>query len=228
MTNKKTISIVISAYKSQEFIEQALYSIENQTYFINNDNYEVLIGVDACEETLQKILEIRYGYRNIRVFMMKENRGTYITTNTLLDLVKYDNVLRFDSDDIMCPEMVEEMIQYVDEAEIIRCKYYSYNSATKQSLYENIYFHNGIVMFKTIVFETCGGYQPWVCSADTELLRRATAVFNEKLVNKYLFYYRKHGGSLTNNVDMRIRVGYHRQMNNETKINRVVNEYYEK
>ena len=35
---------------------------------------------------------------------MKENKGTYITINTLMTISKYDHLIRFDSDDIMYPK----------------------------------------------------------------------------------------------------------------------------
>ena len=42
---------------------------------------------------------------------MKENKGTYITINTLMTIYKFYLLIRFDSDDIMYPKLVEKVMQ---------------------------------------------------------------------------------------------------------------------
>ena len=42
-------------------------------------------------ELINKVKEIMHKYRNLRVFMMDSNMGTYVTSNTLLDLIQYEN-----------------------------------------------------------------------------------------------------------------------------------------
>jgi Glycosyltransferases involved in cell wall biogenesis len=106
------ISILVTAYKSANYIERCLDSIFNQTWFKTNDNWEVLLGIDGCFSTLEKIMDIKHKYPKLKYYMMINNRGTYVTSNTLLDLTnpEYSHNLRFDSDDIMCPEMVEKLM----------------------------------------------------------------------------------------------------------------------
>ena len=104
---KNGVSIIITAYKMKNYIKETLDSISNQTYFINHSNYEILIGVDGCEETLNYLYTIMDNYSNLRIFMMEKNYGTFITTNTMMSIAKYDNLIRFDSDDIMLPNLIE-------------------------------------------------------------------------------------------------------------------------
>ena len=49
------VSIIISAYKASEFIEECLDSILGQSTSIR---YEVILGVDGCKDTLDKIKSI--------------------------------------------------------------------------------------------------------------------------------------------------------------------------
>ena len=84
------ITIYITAYKAKDFLKECLDSISNQTYFINNPNYEILLGIDGCEETLEFAKTIMEKYNNLRILMMNKNCGTYITSNTLIKEAKYD------------------------------------------------------------------------------------------------------------------------------------------
>jgi cellulose synthase/poly-beta-1,6-N-acetylglucosamine synthase-like glycosyltransferase len=104
---KHGISIIITAYKAVKYIKETLDSILNQIWFNINDNWEILLGVDGCDETLNYLHSIRKNYKNLRIFMMKKNKGTYITSNTMMSIAKYDYLLRFDSDDIMNPNLIE-------------------------------------------------------------------------------------------------------------------------
>ena len=58
------ISICISAWKTQKYIEECLDSVYNQTWFKDHDEWEVIIGIDGCEETLKKINEIKQLYND--------------------------------------------------------------------------------------------------------------------------------------------------------------------
>ena len=199
---KKTpISIIITAWQTQDYIEECLDSIENQTYFINNNNFEVLVGVDACQKTLNKLIEISHKYRNLRVFMMNSNMGTYVTTNTLLDLVKYENILRFDSDDVMMPEMVEEIMFQVNNYDIIMFGYYNFteniNNITDKTMQLN---SEGVIFYKQHIIDLVGGYREWRCAADSEMLNRVISRVRFDEIHKPLFYRRQHENSLTNSV----------------------------
>jgi len=233
LENKKPISIIISAYQTQKYIEETLNSIENQTYFINNNNFEVLVGVDACQDTLNKLLEIKHKYRNLRIFMMDNNMGTYITSNTLLDIIKNENIIRFDGDDIMKPEMINEIMYFVDNYNIIRFKYLILIKNVIQKNINFIRYPHGVGLFKLSLYNKLGGYESWMCAADTELLKRGLSIIKEKLINKPLFYRRMHQDSLTQNIlfgaNSEIRKEYKKLIGNNQsiKINKIVNTYVE-
>ena len=109
------ISICVTAYKAKEFIKETLDSIISQTYFKSNNNWEIIIGIDGCNETLEYVKSIMCNYKNTKVYMMNSNMGTYVTTNTIMKLAKYDKLFRFDSDDIMMPDCVEKIINVFRE-----------------------------------------------------------------------------------------------------------------
>jgi glycosyltransferase involved in cell wall biosynthesis len=204
---KEGYSIIVSAYKSEKYIKECLDSISNQTFFKNNDDYEILLGIDSCKKTLEKIEEIKENYKNLKVFYMLENVGTYITCNTLLNQVNYDKIIRFDSDDIMCKDMIETLQKHIIRADVIRIKFINFSEKITSIDKEKLKKHNdknskiahGVVCFRWKVFETLGGYMPWRTSADTEILKRTDNFFKHLLVHRPLFFRRNHNSSLTNN-----------------------------
>ncbi len=235
---KKPISIYITAYHSQDFIEDCLNSIENQTYFNGNDNFEVLVGIDGCQNTLSKLQSIRHKYRNLRVFMMKDNKGTYITSNTLLNLVKYENIIRFDSDDMMVPEMVEEILNKSENNDIIMFGYNFFVNNVNE-INENSPMEvnsEGVIFYKRKIIDMTGGYRDWRCAADSEMLNRVIDRVEFLEIFKPLYYKRNQLNNLTNSSKFGwgsdIRNKYkklcrHYGLNEDIKINGKTNDYTE-
>ena len=163
------VSICLTGYKVQNFVEETLDSIMEQTWFKKHNNWEILLGIDYCYETLKKVHEIMGKYKNLRVFMMEKNMGTYVTTNTMMSLAKYNGLIRFDCDDIMLPEMVEKIMQEKGNCDLVRFK--MKNFGLRNSIEEAC----GQIWLKHEIFDHYGGYIPWLCSGD--------AKFNIRLAN---------------------------------------------
>lgn len=199
------VSILVTAYNTQNYIEDCLDSIENQTYFQSNNKFEVLVGIDNCEKTLKKLKEIRYKYRNLRIFMMNSNKGTYITTNTLIEISKYNQIIRFDSDDIMMSGMIQRIMDFVNTHDLIRFSVYNVDGKEGTLLDPKSYIRHphGVALFKKKIFDIYGGFQPWISSADTELLERIKygGEVNSIVIDEPLFKRRIHQNSLTRRKD---------------------------
>jgi len=233
----KPISILVTAYQTQDFIEEALDSIEDQTYFVDNDEYEILLGIDNCTETLEKVQSIREKYRNLRVFMMDARGGPYVTMNTLLDLVKYPHILRFDSDDVMKENMVERILNLGDfECVMFKCRNFSENKGFRIPSDES--YSQGTCYFRTRIFDRFGGFQAWEIAADTEFLTRIADYVYIKPLHEILFLRRIHANNLTVREDTghksKLREKYRRYIEmsrfllpRTIKIERVTNSYKE-
>ena len=118
--NKEGVSVCITAYKAQDYIKECLDSVIKQTWFKDNDNFEIIVGIDGCETTLEYMKTIMHNYKNIKVLMMDSNKGTYITSNTIMSIAKYENLFRFDSDDIMCANLVETVMNKKGNSKLVR------------------------------------------------------------------------------------------------------------
>lgn len=221
------ISIIVTAYKTQNYIEECLDSIQAQTWFHLHNNYEILLGIDNCEDTLQKVETLADRYNNLTIIYMDKNYGTYITSNTLISLAKYDWIIRFDSDDIMKPDMVQSVFDFLEvenKTDVIR--FYGRPFSTEFKVKETPVLGHGQLCINKSVFEKYGAFQPWICAADGEFLTRLENKVNIKGLPKITFLYRKHFKSLTKDpsTDMKseLRKGYIKYIHEKCKDNPII------
>lgn len=189
----KGFSVIISAYNVAEFIEECLDSILNQT---SEMPIEILVGVDNCESTLEKLKKIKHKYSNIRIFMNKKNVGTYITKNSLLKYANYSHIIQFDSDDVMDVNLIKECEPYIDRFDVIKFKGYDFLN-NKKNRVSRIKEMVCPAIYKREVFDKFGGYQPWRIVADSEFKKRTRNFLTKFCSNKVLMYRRLHPNSLT-------------------------------
>lgn len=204
------LSIIITAYKTQEFIEECLDSIQSQTYFKYHNNYEILLGIDACEITLKKVKEIRKKYRNLKVFYASENGGTYRMRNSLWIRSKYENLLFFDSDDVMPSNLLNDIMKYSNE-KLLRFKYYEFknNNMIKRG---NGCISHGQMFIKKEFMEYLNGYYDERAGMDTEIIDRAEKKIGKVKILDCYFWLRIHGNNLTRNKQTGFGTSYRKQI----------------
>ncbi len=229
------VSICITAFKSKNFIKNTLDSVVNQTWFKKNNNYEIILGIDGCNETLNYIKKIKNNYKNLIVVMMKNNKGTYITTNTIMTISKYDHLIRFDSDDIMFPYFVQKVM--IKNYDLVQFKMKNFNITSNETFLQHAY---GQFMMKHWVFDYFGGFLPWKCSADEEFKNRVKKFINILTLNEPLFLRNIHPNSLTQlnetNFSSKERIKNILYLKKKTskiktweqaRIKKIINDYYE-
>lgn len=177
---KKKVSVLVTAWKAAETIEETLDSIYAQTY----KKIEVLVGIDGCEDTSKKVEEIRHKYKNLKVYYSDLNVGTYLLSNALLMHCKGDYFIRFDSDDIMYPNMVEDLVK--EGKDFVRCQFDWEVKEIGVDISTNM-FCCGPLFANTNIVKNIGGYQPWRCAADSDLLRRLNKIVDISFLPKKLF-----------------------------------------
>ena len=125
---------------------------------------------------------------------MKENKGTYITTNTIMTISKYDHLIRFDSDDLMFSNFVEKVMTQNKKYDMIRFKMKNFNIKTSETSLEDAY---GQFLIKHWIFDYFGGFMPWKCGSDDEFITRIKNFINVLFLNEVLFIRKIHSESLT-------------------------------
>lgn len=196
---KESISIIIPAYKATKYLKECLDSINSQTYFIDNNLYEIIVGIDGCTETLDYLNTIRDDYKNLRVLFMEENKGPYITINTLLANTTYDVYTIFNADDIMYKDMIETHMETLKTCHVVSGNCAVFNDGDVDNISKISSGGDGVLSFKKTVLQTLGGFRPWRCAADTEFRQRIKKSFLHKhiRINHVDFLYRQHENSIT-------------------------------
>ena len=72
--NTPLVSVVFTSYNHQEFLQQALNSLINQTY----KNIEIIIVDDNSSDGSKDILETYKNIKNIKLHLLSKNTGSYV------------------------------------------------------------------------------------------------------------------------------------------------------
>lgn len=100
------ISVLMPVYNVEKYLDKTLESVKNQTY----SDFEVIMvddgSTDKSGQICDKWAEADSRFRVIHT----ENRGVSAARNTALSMVKGDYIFCVDSDDIILPETLEELL----------------------------------------------------------------------------------------------------------------------
>lgn len=98
------ISVIMPVYNSQNFLEEAIRSVLNQTF----TNFELIIINDGSTDRSDAIIK---GFADERiVYVKQENKGQVIASNKGIELAKGAYIKFFDADDLLNDKHLE--IQY--------------------------------------------------------------------------------------------------------------------
>lgn len=192
------ISVLIPAWRATGFLRECLDSVFAQ----EPGGFEVVVGVDGCPATLDYLLREKASRRpSLRILRGQENRGAYVTRNTLARAARADYLVFFDADDIMLPGLIRwcetrrearevSQFRFVQALQVVRPGVASRAASPVGA--------RGAFGIRRDSFLSLGGFQGWPCSADTEFQRRASRILGRPALSpSALFIYRRHRGSLT-------------------------------
>ena len=193
---KKGVSIVIPTYQVSEYLDECIKSIVSQNV---DFNYEILIGIDGCESTLNHIRKNKELYKKTKVYYFKENSGPFIVKNNLIDKTKYKYILFFDSDDVMKDGMLQNFYNEIPKTDVVRFKYVELVDGLVKG---GIKLAEGVLGVNKKIFDQLIGFENWKCGADSEFLNRLSVnnIFS-KIINDISFFRRLHNKNLTINPE---------------------------
>ena len=204
---KPEISIVIPMYNAGKIIENVLQSLENQT----DKNFEIIIVDDVSTDDSVEIVK----KHSLEPIILPKNGGPSRARNVGVKNAKADVILFMDTDVILCPDVIEKLIEMFKDQSInvvagINDTKNHYNNFISD--YENLYisymYHNLVnfasgfytcfTVIRKNVFNNVGGFNENIrMSEDTEfghrLLRKGYKInLNKKIVfshiKEYTFY----------------------------------------
>ena len=187
------ITVIIPTYDNVDYIDECITSILNSS---KNINVEVLIGIDGCQKTLDHIKDQVFPI-NVKFFYFEKNIGPYIIKNTLSKLVKSKYILFFDSDDIMLPNMIPNVINTLNKFDCIKPMFFN-KRGNKIINDGSRNWGEGVFGIKKDIFLIFNGFEPWRCAADSEFMNRIYRNrIKVKMGDEILFHRRLHDKNLT-------------------------------
>lgn len=194
-----TFSVIVPAFEAQEFIEECLDSITRQERFRESDDYEILVGVDACPATLAKLEEIGPRYPRLRVFWTAYHKGPYVMRNSLAYKAVGRYLIFFDADDVMLGGLPEWCESHIDAEAAAKFRFRWFWDDGRKPPVDFARGAAGVFGVRRKVFiMDLGGFKAWHCSADTEFHVRLERYAGPAATSSsVLFLYRKHSGCLT-------------------------------
>lgn len=199
------ISVIMSVYNGEEYLQDAVLSILNQTY----NNFEFIIIEDASTDTTGLILST-FNDKRIKVIKNENNIGLTKSLNKALEIASGKYVARMDADDISVPERFEKQIRYLNSnLDISFCgsdimnidgTYKDHDGLSIRHeeikltmLKHNPFVHSSMMWRKEDFDKFSLRYdESFVCAQDYELWSRAILVLNGGNLNERLIKYRQH------------------------------------
>lgn len=106
------VSIITPLYNSEEFIEETINSVLNQTY----KNWEMLI-VDDCsiDNSLRIVKQFAADDSRIKLIQLETNSGAAIARNKAIEEAQGRYIAFLDSDDLWHSQKLEKQIEFMQE-----------------------------------------------------------------------------------------------------------------
>ena len=109
------VSVYMPAYNCANFVEEAIDSALNQTFYTD---LEVVVVNDGSTDETGEILENKYGDNPRVVIIHQENGGTSSHQTKQLKIVEGEYILQLDSDDAILPNTVELLVKVLEQNDI--------------------------------------------------------------------------------------------------------------
>lgn len=207
------ISIIMSVYNGEAYLEETLKSIINQTY----KNWE-LIAINDCSTDLTERILSEYAERDerIKVYANEVNLRLQASLNRAISLCSGKYIARMDADDICLPERLEKQYKFMEENPDIAlssCRFMTVKNGVYASggaggrcdseaikallLVANPILHPGVIA-KADVMKEFNYDIECTCTEDLELWTRlAMADLKMEILPECLLIYRLHDKQIT-------------------------------
>ena len=215
MQNGPFVSVIMSMFNAERFLEQAVQSILEQTY----RNFEFIIIDDGSKDGSWDIAA-RFGQADprIRLIRLERNQGVSTACNAGLEIAQGKYIARMDSDDMSLPDRFSRQVEfmeahpeigvlgagmrYMDESGKLLGtppQFHGDLSIRWNLLFENPFFNPTVMLRTSIMNQFELRYQPWAIygEEDYELWSRFLLVAKGENLPEIVLYYRLHSNSIT-------------------------------
>lgn len=211
------VTILVTSYGHEAFIEECILSIVNQTY----KNIQLIViddgSLDNSPVIIQKLAD-QYNFE----FIKQKNSGLATALNNGIALAKGKYFVSVGSDDAELPDRIEKQVVLMEsrsDIAICAANYVEFDETGKvvkkpkcpearDLNFDDIFLHRkaGIkaptAMIRTEVLREVGGYDPSILLEDIYMWLKITAAgYKAHVMKDVVAYYRKHSGNASKNMN---------------------------
>ena len=198
------VSVIIPTFDNIEFIDETLESIYNSG---KDFDYEILIGIDGCKKSLDYLKDKSYP-SNTKIYYFSKNKGPYLIKNTLSTLAKYDNLIFFDSDDMMEENMIGYCLNSLNKYQCVKPRLRNFRIINGEIVNElgRKNWGEGVFAIHKKIFDYYNGFEGWLVAADSDFMGRLYKNnISVELTQEILVLRRLHNKGLTSRPDTGLR-----------------------
>jgi glycosyltransferase involved in cell wall biosynthesis len=208
------VSVAMPAYNAASYICEAVESVLAQDF----RPFELIVVDDASSDSTWKYLKGYSKHPNVKLFRNRRNQGVGATRNRILHLAQGQYIMPCDADDLLLPNALKRLSQYLDRYPRIGAVYgdilelvtdrnktlirppmiYGKNYSKTWDLIENVVNHAGSMIRKSLMLKV-KGYDEAVYSVDDwSLWLKLAEISRFKYMPGEVYYvWRRHPSSLT-------------------------------
>lgn len=188
------ISIIMTSYNTEEYIEASINSLLLQTY----KNLEIIIVDDySTDKTFEIASRIANSTNKVKAFRLNSNLGTYFAKNTGILKSKGEIIFFQDSDDVCHHQRIEQCVNslYSNKQNIaVRCAYSRINPKTHNVIKINdCNYKLGLITLGVYrqVFNEIGFFNCTTKASDDEFYHRMIKYYGKDRVSNLMLplYY---------------------------------------
>lgn len=214
MTSKPKISVIMSVFNQEQYLQKSIDSILSQSY----KKFEFIIINDGSNKNTKKILELnKLQDKRIKVINNKKRIGLTKSLNIAIKKSEGEYIARQDSDDISYFKRFEEQLNFFKKnKKVIMCGTNgilidnndsflkkiknlenNYEKIKKKLIYENQFIHSSVMIKKNYLLELKGYDEKFKYAQDYDLWCRLSIKGFLTNINKILVKIRQHNESIT-------------------------------
>ncbi len=206
------VSVIMSVYNSEKYLEEAINSVLNQTF----QDFELIVIDDGSTDNSRRILESYRRHSKIKMLINKHNEGVAAARNKALKISKGKYIAVIDADDIALPQRLEKEVRYLDkhpEIGLVGSFYYVIDEngkilklitvpTTNEEIQEILIKHNcfahSSIMFRRECLDTVGGYrEAFQYALDYDFILRISEKYKVAIIPEPLCAWRINPNSIS-------------------------------
>lgn len=200
----KLVSVIMPVYNIENYVKEAIQSIQNQTY----NNLEIIVIDDGSnDKTYQIVEELAKKDNRIKLYKNETNLNVVKTRNRALSYAIGEFIAMMDGDDISAPDRIEKKVKFLEENfdfDLVGCSmkaidingneigqtvHYSNQNLLLESL-KYVTPVSQIWVTKKYIYDQLNGYRNIPASEDYDfLLRMTSSGFKYTNLEDYFGYF---------------------------------------